>query len=179
MMPKRLGSLRPMADPRKELASGTLALSLLDRLVDRDADLEADPPRTRGEQIADIREGLRRDLEILLNTRCRPVTPPKSLDGLEGSLLTFGVPGFFGSSLVTDTQRAALAQDLENRIQIYEPRLDELRVTIRDAASSAQRTLRLQIRAVYRLQEGMPELNYETRLDPVTQRFSVQEAGRG
>ncbi|MEO0912858.1 MAG: type VI secretion system baseplate subunit TssE [Pseudomonadota bacterium] len=167
-----------MPDKRVHTDPGTLAFSLLDRLLDDAPDLERDPPETRGQQVARIREGLRRDLETLLNTRCRPTSPPKALEALGGSLLRFGAPGFFGASLVTYAQRTGLAQDLERRIQAFEPRLEGLSVTILDTPGTLHRALRLRIRATYTLQEGLPELNFETRLDPVTQRFSVREAAR-
>jgi len=64
-----------MADPleRYRPTGEVLARSLFDRLCDSDPDLAADAPRTIGEQMGELREALRRDLERLLNTRRPPV----------------------------------------------------------------------------------------------------------
>jgi type VI secretion system protein ImpF len=166
-----------MADPLERFRprSETLARSVLDRLLDADPDLAADPRRTIGEQVDSLREGLRRDVEILLNTRRRPLSPP---DDLADSLMGYGVDGFFLVNLVTDDQREAFAQGLAHRIRRFEPRLGEVRVSVLPNRAAAQRSLRLRIEAVHRLQPGMPPISFETAVDPSTQRIRV-EAGRG
>ena len=166
-----------MADPLERFRprGETLARSVLDRLIDADPDQAADPRRTIGEQVDALREALRRDVEILLNTRRKPETAPPEL---ADSLVDYGVDGFFVVNLVTDEQREAFARGLALRIRRFEPRLGDVRVSVLPNRVPAQRSLRLRIEAVHRLQPGMPPISFETAVDPSTQRIRV-EAGDG
>ena len=160
-----------MSDLRRFRASEqTVARSVLDRLLDDEPSVETDRARPVGEQVAEAREALRRDLEALLNTRCRPVSPPAAL---ADALLGYGVESLFGTSLVTQDARAALARSLERRIGAFEPRLEEVSV---EAAPprGAERSLRLRIRARCKVHLGLPPMAFETRMDPATQRFHVE-----
>lgn len=101
-------------------AGNRLAASLLDRLIDLDPDLEVDPQRLATETPEGLRASLRRDLEILLNTRCLPTTPPAELAELHDSLISLGIDDFFATSLVTARQREAFARGLQARIALFE-----------------------------------------------------------
>ncbi|RVV98304.1 type VI secretion system baseplate subunit TssE [Mesobaculum littorinae] len=156
------------------------AASLLDRLLDYAPDRPADPPVLEAETLAGLRESLRRDLSILLNTRCRPVSPPARLPHLDDSLVSLGVEDFFNASLVTDTQRQHFARRLQQRLARFEPRLEDLSVSLPGNDGDDRRSLRLRIQARYRAQPGLPPLVFDTRLDPVTHHFRiVSGAGRG
>ena len=54
--------------PRRE-ASGPVTLSVLDRLIDNDPKNNSEVPLTRPQSLRELRAGLKRDLEWLLNTR--------------------------------------------------------------------------------------------------------------
>jgi len=168
-MPDPLGRFLPVSEK--------LAHSLLDRLIDPDPDLKADQPRTIGEQVQALREGLRRDLEALLNTRRCPTTPsadPRS--DLSNSLLTYGVDGFFAANLVTQALRDELARSLEHSIQQCEPRLENVTVQALPPRTPSERSLRLRIEAVHRLQPDLPAIAFETAVDPTTQRLTIEAA---
>ncbi|NSX53733.1 type VI secretion system baseplate subunit TssE [Parasulfitobacter algicola] len=156
-----------------------MATSLLDRLIDTDPDLVKEPLMTMNEQIAQIRSALRRDLETILNTRCCPDSPPKGLPELRDSLVRFGVEDMFSMRLVTNRQRDAMAQELQNRIRLFEPRLEDLSVTVLPNKDASDRILHIRISATYKIQKGLPPIVFDTRLDPVMQRFSVLEGSRG
>ncbi|MFV0334213.1 MAG: type VI secretion system baseplate subunit TssE [Tropicimonas sp.] len=164
---------------RRGTSGDRLAPSLLDRLIDLDPDLERDPPVTPAEQPGGLRAALRRDLEILLNTRCRPTSPPAGHGELADSLVSLGVEDFFATSLVTDMQRQAFARTLRTRIARFEPRLENLDVELVADPAGEQRSLRLRISALYRARSGLPPIVFETRMDPVAGRFTVTEARHG
>jgi type VI secretion system protein ImpF len=166
-----------MADPR--VRDQRLAPSLLDRLIDLDPDLPNDPEVTEAETPSGLRAALRRDLEMLLNTRCLPQTPPASLPDLADSLVSLGVEDFFAASLVTDGQRNDFARRLQARIARFEPRLENLTVAILADPVPGRRSLRLRIAAHYRARPGLPPIVFETRMDPVAGHFKVVEGSRG
>lgn len=165
-----------MADRR---AQELLQPALLDRLIDLDPDLDRDPPVPPAAQPAGLREALRRDLEMLLNTRCRPTTPPPGLPELGSSLLAIGVGDFFSSTLVTPEQRRNFAYELQRRIALFEPRLENLSVTVHQDSAPDRRSLHLRISAEFRMRPGMPPLIFESRVDPVGGRYSISEGRHG
>lgn len=170
-----------MANPleRYRLSEQPLRASVLDRLIDEDPSQTRDPAIDRRAEMTAMREALRRDLELLLNTRCPPHTPPPALTALTESIGTFGIDEFFTPGLATRAEREALARALEQRIARFEPRLEGLAVTVLPSRDQAQRILRLRISARFTPQPGLPALVFQTQLDPTTQRFTVQDGGDG
>ncbi len=152
------------------------APSILDRLLDDAPDLSIDPPRSRPTQVRDALDSLRRDLEALLNTRRRPITPPNALPQLRRSLFSYGTADFIGANLVTIEQRRLFAARLEEAIRDSEPRLRQLAVTVLDPKDNAERVLRLRIEATVLLDDVNVPVLFASTISPATLRFSVAEA---
>lgn len=167
-----------MADPleRYRPRERVLARSILDRLLDSNPDLSQDPPASTAEQIRELREGIRRDLEALLNTRRCPTAPPPVYEELGDALVSYGVDGMVSANLVTDEAKLRLARIIERRISLFETRLSEVRVTILKSRTNGERALRMRIQAAFRVHEGMPPISFESTIDPSTQRFLVEAA---
>ena len=167
-----------MADPleRYRQRDRVLARSILDRLIDEAPDRAADPPMNFVDQVRDVREAIRRDLEALLNTRRCPTTPPAVLAELKDALVSYGVDGVVSANLMTDEAKLRLAAAIERRIALFETRLSDVRVTILKSRTMTERALRLRIQATFRLHEGMPPISFESTIDPSTQRFLVEAA---
>ncbi|MBY3489565.1 type VI secretion system baseplate subunit TssE [Rhizobium laguerreae] len=167
-----------MVDPleRYRLRDRVLARSILDRLIDEAPDRTVDPPMSFVDQVRDIREAIRRDLEALLNTRRCPATPPAALSELRDALVSYGVDGIVSANLMTDQAKLKLAQAIERRIALFETRLSDVRVTILKSRTMTERALRMRIQATFRLHEGMPPISFESTIDPSTQRFLVEAA---
>ncbi|MGO6969516.1 type VI secretion system baseplate subunit TssE [Rhizobium leguminosarum] len=167
-----------MVDPleRYRLRDRVLARSILDRLVDEAPDRTVDPPMSFVDQVRDVREAIRRDLEALLNTRRCPATPPAALSELKDALVSYGVDGIVSANLMTDQAKLKLAQAIERRIALFETRLSDVRVTILKSRTMTERALRMRIQATFRLHEGMPPISFESTIDPSTQRFLVEAA---
>ena len=152
------------------------APSILDRLLDAEPELSVDTPRSRQKQVGDALESLRRDLEVVLNTRRCPKTPPASLPRLRRSLLTFGVGDFIGANMTTREQRRVFAASLEEAIRECEPRLRALSVSVLDPRDSAERVMRLRIEATVVLEDSAVPVLFASSVNPATLRFSVAEA---
>ncbi|MCJ9696306.1 type VI secretion system baseplate subunit TssE (plasmid) [Rhizobium leguminosarum] len=167
-----------MVDPLERYRSRdrVLARSILDRLIDEAPDRGADPPMSFVDQVRDVREAIRRDLEALLNTRRCPTTPPAALSELRDALVSYGVDGIVSANLMTDQAKLKLAQAIERRIALFETRLSDVRVTILKSRTMTERALRMRIQATFRLHEGMPPISFESTIDPSTQRFLVEAA---
>ncbi|MGO7873911.1 type VI secretion system baseplate subunit TssE [Rhizobium leguminosarum] len=167
-----------MVDPleRYRLRDRVLARSILDRLIDEAPDRTVDPPMSFVDQVRDVREAIRRDLEALLNTRRCPATPPAALSELRDALVSYGVDGIVSANLMTDQAKLKLAQAIERRIALFETRLSDVRVTILKSRTMTERALRMRIQATFSLHEGMPPISFESTIDPSTQRFLVEAA---
>ncbi|OWV80460.1 type VI secretion protein [Rhizobium sp. R635] len=167
-----------MVDPleRYRQRDRVLARSILDRLIDEAPDRVADPPMSFVDQVRDVREAIRRDLEALLNTRRCPATPPAALAELKDALVSYGVDGVVSANLMTDEAKLKLAAAIERRIALFETRLSDVRVTILKSRTMTERALRMRIQASFRLHEGMPPISFESTIDPSTQRFLVEAA---
>ncbi|NKN02273.1 type VI secretion system baseplate subunit TssE [Rhizobium leguminosarum] len=167
-----------MVDPleRYRLRDRVLARSILDKLIDEAPDRTVDPPMSFVDQVRDVREAIRRDLEALLNTRRCPATPPAALSELRDALVSYGVDGVVSANLMTDQAKLKLAQAIERRIALFETRLSDVRVTILKSRTMTERALRMRIQATFRLHEGMPPISFESTIDPSTQRFLVEAA---
>ncbi|MGO7365540.1 type VI secretion system baseplate subunit TssE [Rhizobium leguminosarum] len=167
-----------MVDPleRYRLRDRVLARSILDRLIDEAPDRTVDPPMSFVDQVRNVREAIRRDLEALLNTRRCPATPPAALSELKDALVSYGVDGIVSANLMTDQAKLKLAQTIERRIALFETRLSDVRVTILKSRTMTERALRMRIQATFRLHEGMPPISFESTIDPSTQRFLVEAA---
>lgn len=155
-----------------------LRASLVDRLSDSSPDRETDRGLAQIETMSGIRDGLRRDLEMLLNTRCCPVSPPEEFKELSDSTFTYGVEDFFSAGLVTQMQRQAFAGRLKRAIARFEPRLEEVDVSLMADAVPEKRRLRLRISARYQAMPGMPPVVFETSMDPVAGRFTLSDTKR-
>ncbi|KQO61886.1 hypothetical protein ASF27_00120 [Methylobacterium sp. Leaf102] len=151
-----------------------LQASLLDRLIDDEPERAADPPRARSDALRRIREGFRRDLESLLNTRRRPTTLPAAFTALRGALPGYGVEDFVGAPLATAEQRTDLARALEATIKAFEPRFHSVRVSVVKGRDPLERLLRIRIEAVAHLGAGPEPVAFETSLDPAIRSFAVE-----
>ena len=151
------------------------APSILDRLLDDAPDLSVDPPRTRQAQMRDALTSLRRDLEVLLNTRCCATSPPSELPQLRQSLFSFGVSDFMGANMTTVEQRRVFAARLEDTVRACEPRLRNVTVGVMDPRESAERVLRLRIEATIVLEDSPVPVLFTSSISPTTLRFAVAE----
>src|SRR5262245_65798814 len=79
--------------------------SVLDRLQDADPEAKHDAPKSRGQNLAELRRAVRRDLEALLNTRQRCISPPSDLEELDRSLVSYGIRDFSSLGLGMESER--------------------------------------------------------------------------
>jgi type VI secretion system protein ImpF len=130
----------PAPDPFQALQP-----TVLDRLIDAESAGTPDRPGYTLRQMEDV---VRRDLEDLLNTRRPPETilgptgrPELFFGGLEevpSSIVNFGLRDLAYFNTVTPELRAEFARHIEQVIAVYEPRLRDVRVSVRDPAQVAE-----------------------------------------
>ncbi len=147
--------------------------SLLDRLIDDNPEARADPPRSRGQQLAALRNSVRRDLEALLNAHRCAIGPPPGMDELKQSVLDFGVEDFLSVFAGAATFREAFRKSLEDTIKRFEPRFMTVSVKLRDDGDHLDRTMRFRIDALMYAEPAPEPVSFDSQLDPASHAFEV------
>jgi type VI secretion system protein ImpF len=141
-------------------------LPILDRLLQGD-NIEIDGNFDRAIQV--LRESVRRDLEILFNTRPYYHEIPGELEELKSSLVAFGLPDLQVQDLDGATHQEECRSRIEEAIRRFEPRLRDVSVEIlADDPETRERTLRFRIDAVMDVAETAEAVVYDTFVDPVS-----------
>src|SRR3954471_12825401 len=139
--------------------------SVLDRLIDDDPKSNVEPPLTRSQSVRQFKTALRRDLEWLLNAR-RVITPvPDECEQLGRSVFTFGLPDITSMSKDSRESFERLARLIQSAIDVFEPRLTDVTVQLREGNSKLLRDAHFVIDGILKL-DPMPErVLFDTRQD--------------
>jgi len=154
----------------------SVTLSVLDRLVDHEPDVKREPILTRSQSLRQMKESVKRDIEILLNTRQGDGAFSSDFKEVTRSLLSYGLPDFTSVDLSNPRDQNRLRRALESAIRTFEPRLEGVSITL-EPMHNHERTIRFQIDA--RLQvEPAPELvTFDTVLQLHSGEYRVKEEG--
>jgi type VI secretion system protein ImpF len=151
-----------------------LATSVLDRLIDDEPGNRKEQPRSAGQQLRELKQGVRRDLENLLNTRWRCRAWPPELDDVEYSLVDYGIPDFTGVNMSVPSERENLRLVIQRAINRFEPRLKNVMVTILKNADEFDRVLRFRITAVLRADPAPEPVTFDSELEPATSSIEIR-----
>jgi type VI secretion system protein ImpF len=155
-----------------------VTLSVLDRLVDTDPRNTQEAPLTRAESVRRLRAAVRRDLEWLLNSRRIAVPPDLALSELNKSVYVYGLPDISSIHLADLNEQARLLSAIEKTIQIFEPRLRDVRVIpIIDSSQRAIQRLDFRIEALLKMDPAPEYITFDTTLDAVSQNYRVRAEG--
>jgi type VI secretion system protein ImpF len=153
--------------------------SILDRLFDDDPAATVDAEKTRQRKLKDLRSSVRRDLENLLNSRYRIVSPPEELKEVETSLLNYGLPDLATVNMLDVVKRREFTRLIENIIRTFEPRFKSVAVRYLENGEKADRTLRFRIDAVMYADPAPEIVVFDSVLEPVLRSVTVEESKHG
>ena len=148
-------------------------MSVLDRLIDQDPERKLEPPFTRSQSLRELKAGLRRDLEWLLNTRRTIEEPPASLKELERSLYNYGLPDVSSLYLRSSNDQESLLKAIRVAINYFEPRLMNIKVTLEPVAED-MRVLRFGIEGLLRMDPAPEHVFFDTLLEPMSGQYQVK-----
>jgi len=154
-------------------ADRALVPSLLDRLIDTKPAASTDLQAHRFQRLSQLIASVKQDLEWLLNTRQSLVDIPDDLHHLRDSLLSFGLPDFTHFSLDEADDRYVLQRTVEAAIRRFEPRLDEVVVTLVEIRES-DRNLRFRIDARLLVEPAPEAVTFDSVLDLSTKAFVIK-----
>jgi type VI secretion system protein ImpF len=149
-------------------------LSLLDRLDDEAPDQPRDQQRSPGESLAALRRNVRRDLEVLLNSRRRWRSWSSRYTELAVSPIGYGIADFAAGAFNDPARRDQLRSEIEQTIRRFEPRLIRVRVTLVEPGDALAATLRLRVDALLRTEPAPEPIAFDTLVDAATAAIAVR-----
>jgi type VI secretion system protein ImpF len=148
-------------------------LSVLDRLVSG-----TDGAASLSESVSAMRDAVRRDLDRLLNTRRIAEPATDEFPEVQKSLYHYGLPDITSLSGDSSTARRRLVRQVEEAIELFEPRLMNVRVSGMDTPARAdRRQIRFHIEALLRLDPDPERVAFDTVLETASGRISVTGEG--
>jgi type VI secretion system protein ImpF len=152
-----------------------LRASILDRLIDERPDLRTETEKQRYQLVDEIKEGVKRDLEQLLNTRFRAVSAPSYCLELEKSLINYGLPDLNTFNFISGSSREQFCRIVEEHIRNFEPRFKSVKVTIPDDISLMGDSLNFRIEAIMYADPAPEEIVFNSSLEPITNVVHIDE----
>ena len=144
--------------------------SLLDRLID---------PESAGTKIligydeTTMSKAVRRDLEDLLNTRQSHTGLPEAYEQVHRSIIAYGLPDLASLDAITSRQRELIADRIREIIELFEPRLKDIRVTYIPGENKSERSIKFKIDARLAV-DPSPEIGFDTILELSSGQYQVQ-----
>ncbi len=148
-------------------------LSVLDRLLDDQPELERDRPLSATEALTVLRRAVRRDLEALLNARRRFAGIPKAFGELNNSSLAFGLPDYTAGAMNEPEARETLRREIERSIRLFEPRLIQVAVFLVPRENELDATLQLRIEALLHADPAPEQISFDTIVNAATAEIEV------
>lgn len=145
----------------------TIRQSIIDRLVQS----RADEPKTWAESVSALRASVLRDLESLLNTRETGDPAHAPHDELERSIYNYGLLDFASMFADEAASAARLARVIERKIELFEPRLVDVRVDTESQTSVG----RFLIQARLRLDPDPDRIEFDTVVEVSGGHFRASE----
>jgi type VI secretion system protein ImpF len=154
-----------------------VTLSALDRLLDDRPDVSQEAVPNRTQSVRQLKDGLRRDLEWLLNTRRIAVPPEESLKEVNKSVYVYGLPDFTSYALNSPKDQARLVRFLQTTVKLFEPRLANVKIVPLEGPAGKTRTLRFRIDGLLIMDPAPEHVSFDTVLELTSGQYEVENAG--
>lgn len=148
--------------------------SIIDRLIDLDPKVSKEAAKSRSQDLRELKQSVRRDVEWLLNTRHSAEEVPESMEELNNSLAIYGLPDFTGMSSKSLDDKKSLIRSIENALRVFEPRFMNLKVALEEA-DEFQRGVKFRIQATLRVEPTPEPIVFDTFLQVGSGEFKVEE----
>src|SRR5262249_25358330 len=155
--------------PPTEVELG-LQPSILDRLIDPES---AGTAILIGYDERKMLTAVRRDLEDLLNTRQTHVGMPQGYQQLHNSIVAYGLPDLLTLEAITAKHREEIAHQIQQIIEMFEPRLKDIRVTYVPGENKAERSIKFKVDARLSV-DPSPEVAFDTVLELSSGQYEIK-----
>jgi type VI secretion system protein ImpF len=153
-----------------------LALSIFDRLLDDSPEQNVEAEPNRSSLYFQVRESLKRDLEAVLNSRRRFLSPPEHMRYLDQSMLNYGLTDFTNDSVHNSDFHMMFRDHVLNVIFRLEPRLTNVDLKILENNDPFDRSLRFRIQGMMLLGENeQEEIIFNSYLDAIERSVVIEK----
>jgi type VI secretion system protein ImpF len=159
--------------PQSELER-TVQWSVLDRLIDTEPTSTVEAPLTWAQSVRELKRGVRRDLEWLLNTRRIVELAPEGFVELPSSLYHYGLPDITSLPAASAAAQEWLRRQVEEAITLFEPRLSGVRVAVATSEEEGRRELRFIIDGLLHMEPSPEQVVFDTVLEITSSTFEVK-----
>jgi len=143
----------------------TITISVLDRLIDVEPENRMENPLSRAQSVRLLKNSVRRDLEWLLNTRRIAELPDEGLKEVNRSTYTYGLPDLSSVSVGSSGDRNRLVRNILATINLFEPRLANVRLVLVETPDSGKKDVRLRIEAMLRMDPVPEPISFDTVIE--------------
>jgi type VI secretion system protein ImpF len=157
----------------------SLRASILDRLFDDEPSISIDTEKTRQRKLKDLRFSVRRDLESLLNSRCRVVSISEDLAEVNTSVLEYGLPDLATINMLDIIRKNEFIRRIETIIRTFEPRFKTAKVSHIENTDKSDRIIRFRIDAIMWADPEPEIIVFDSVLEPVLRTVTVEESRHG
>jgi type VI secretion system protein ImpF len=147
------------------LGETTITISALDRLIDLEPDNRMENPMSRSQSVRLLKNAVRRDLEWLLNTRRIADPPDEGLKELNKSVYTYGLPDLSALTMASTTDRNRLVRQVLGTINMFEPRLMNVRLVLVETPDAGKKDVRLRIEAMLKMDPVPEPVSFDTVIE--------------
>ena len=147
--------------------------SLLDRLLGPPSSGQS----TSYVSMLELRDSVQRDLQNLLNTRVRFLSPDKQLNEVQDSIFNYGLPDLTSLQLTSEQGRQEFAAWIERSIKRYEPRFKTVEVTPRPEKEDGG-GVTFRVDGLLYADPAPEDVSFDSVIDPLTQTIAINEARR-
>jgi type VI secretion system protein ImpF len=160
------------------MAEPLVRQSVLDRLIGEDVVYEGAgdrgrPPRTWDDSVTLLQRNLLRDLEWLLNARRTTDAAGPPHEHLSRSVYNYGLRDIATFSADASETPDELRRTIEATIELYEPRLTDVRVKLVESGSSTSRKVKFLVEGTLRTEPEPEQVEFDTVLEITSKRFEV------
>lgn len=156
--------------------SKPLLPSVIDRLIDLEPHNEREVAKSRSQVLRELKQSVRRDLEFLLNTRCRCTFVPSDLVEVKTSVLTYGLADFTGLRSSTVAFREELREWVADAIRRFEPRIKTADVQVLPSNNQLSRVLRFRIDALLHAEPAPEPVVFDSTLEASSGNVTIEQA---
>jgi type VI secretion system protein ImpF len=142
-----------------------ITISALDRLIDLEPESRMENPLSRKQSERLLLKAVRRDLEWLLNSRRIAEPPDEALKEVNRSVYVYGLPDLSSLTMATAADRNRLVRQILSTINLFEPRLINVRLVMVETADPSKKDVRLRIEAMLRMDPVPVPVTFDTVIE--------------
>jgi type VI secretion system protein ImpF len=147
------------------LGETTITISALDRLIDLEPDNSMENPLSRSQSVRLLKNAVRRDLEWLLNSRRIADPPDEGLKELNRSTYVYGLPDLSALTMASTADKNRLVRQILSAINLFEPRLMNVRLVMVETPDASKKDVRLRIEAMLRMDPVPEPVSFDTVIE--------------